>query len=86
MECVCVYYYRTYYKAVRVGEEESGGHVLMRYDEPRLVWTCSDCHGGLLDVKKKKQVIWGKDARGATLGGQCCASGEATMRVNQRGS
>ena len=26
--CVCVYYYRTYYKAVRVGEEESGGHVL----------------------------------------------------------
>jgi hypothetical protein len=26
--CVCVYYCRTYYKAVRVGEEESGGHVL----------------------------------------------------------
>jgi hypothetical protein len=27
--CVCVFYYcRTYYKAVRVGEEESGGHVL----------------------------------------------------------
>jgi hypothetical protein len=25
---VCVYYCRTYYKAVRVGEEESGGHVL----------------------------------------------------------
>jgi hypothetical protein len=28
VECVCVYYCRTYYKAVRVGEEESGGHVL----------------------------------------------------------
>ena len=28
-ECVCVYYCRTYYKAVRGGgEEESGGHVL----------------------------------------------------------
>ena len=27
-ECVCVYYCRTFYKAVRVGEEESGGHVL----------------------------------------------------------
>ena len=27
-ESLCVYYYRTYYKAVRVGEEESGGHVL----------------------------------------------------------
>jgi len=26
--CVCVYYCRTFYKAVRVGEEESGGHVL----------------------------------------------------------
>jgi len=26
--CVCVYYCRTYYKAVRGGEEESGGHVL----------------------------------------------------------
>jgi hypothetical protein len=26
--CVCVYYCRTYYKAVRVGEEDSGGHVL----------------------------------------------------------
>jgi len=25
---VCVYYCRTYYKAVRVGEEDSGGHVL----------------------------------------------------------
>jgi len=25
---VCVYYCRTFYKAVRVGEEESGGHVL----------------------------------------------------------
>ena len=25
---LCVYYYRTFYKAVRVGEEESGGHVL----------------------------------------------------------
>jgi hypothetical protein len=26
---VCVFYYcRTYYKAVRVGGEESGGHVL----------------------------------------------------------
>jgi hypothetical protein len=25
---VCVYYCRTYYKTVRVGEEESGGHVL----------------------------------------------------------
>ncbi len=24
--CVCVYYCRTFYKAVRVGEEESGGH------------------------------------------------------------
>jgi benzoyl-CoA reductase/2-hydroxyglutaryl-CoA dehydratase subunit BcrC/BadD/HgdB len=24
----CVYYCRTFYKAVRVGEEESGGHVL----------------------------------------------------------
>ena len=29
MVLVCVFYYcRTYYKAVRVGEEESGGHVL----------------------------------------------------------
>ncbi len=37
--CVCVYYCSTYYKAVRVGEEDSGGHVLMTYDEPRLVWT-----------------------------------------------
>ena len=27
-QCVCVYYCRTFYKAVRVGEEESGGHVL----------------------------------------------------------
>ncbi len=26
--CVCVYYCRTYYKAVRVGEEDCGGHVL----------------------------------------------------------
>jgi hypothetical protein len=26
--CVCVYYCRTYYKAVRGGEEKSGGHVL----------------------------------------------------------
>ncbi len=26
--CVCVYYCRTFYKAVRVGEEESGGRVL----------------------------------------------------------
>jgi len=25
---VCVYYFRTYYKAVRGGGEESGGHVL----------------------------------------------------------
>ncbi len=25
---VCVYYCRTYYKSVRVGEEDSGGHVL----------------------------------------------------------
>ena len=25
---LCVYYCRTYYKAVRVGEEDSGGHVL----------------------------------------------------------
>ncbi len=28
MQLVCVYYCRTFYKAVRVGEEESGGHVL----------------------------------------------------------
>ena len=36
---VCVYYCRTYYKAVRV---EGGGKwrtCAMRYDEPRLVWT-----------------------------------------------
>ena len=28
LAAVCVYYCRTFYKAVRVGEEESGGHVL----------------------------------------------------------
>ena len=28
LDSVCVYYCRTFYKAVRVGEEESGGHVL----------------------------------------------------------
>ena len=28
LQTVCVYYCRTYYKAVRVGEEDSGGHVL----------------------------------------------------------
>jgi hypothetical protein len=26
--CVCVYYCSTYYKAVRVGGRDSGGHVL----------------------------------------------------------
>ena len=28
LKALFVYYCRTYYKAVRVGEEESGGHVL----------------------------------------------------------
>ncbi len=38
--CVCVYYCRTYYKAVRVGEEDRLWRTCaMRYDEPRLVWT-----------------------------------------------
>ena len=32
--CVCVYYCSTYYKAVRVGEGDSGGHVL-RLINPR---------------------------------------------------
>jgi hypothetical protein len=37
---VCVYYCSTYCKAVRLGEGDSGGHVLVtRDDDPRPVWT-----------------------------------------------
>ena len=30
--CVCVYYCRTYFKAARGGEGDSGGHVLLVHD------------------------------------------------------
>jgi hypothetical protein len=36
---VCVYYCRTYYKAVRVGGGGEWRTCAMRYDEPRLGWT-----------------------------------------------
>ena len=42
--CVCVYYCRTYYKAVRVGEGGWWRTCAMRYDEPRLVWRLTTTH------------------------------------------
>ena len=51
---VCVYYCRTYYKAVRVGMK------FERYDEPRLVWK-ADLKGtsrqGKLEKTKKKASL-----------------------------
>ena len=34
-ECECLFYSSTYYKAVRVGEGDSGGHVLREIFERR---------------------------------------------------
>ena len=36
--CVCVYYFRTYYKAVRGGGRGEWRTCAMRDDEPRPVW------------------------------------------------
>ncbi len=38
--CVCIYYCSTYYKAVRVGEGDSGGHVLRESTRRRQAEAC----------------------------------------------
>ena len=68
---VCVYYCSTYYKAVRVGGGDSGGHVLRETTSRglsvlRLVSGCPS-HTGLLfitAVPNTKLCAWGEEDSG----------------------
>jgi len=55
--CVCVYYCSTYYKAVRVGEGDSGGHVLRKTTSRGLSGlvcpSCTSERGGEGDCVKE---------------------------------
>jgi hypothetical protein len=55
-KCVCVYYCRTYYKAVRGGGGGEWRTCAMRDDEPRPVWMDESAHHALVNAGGREIV------------------------------
>jgi hypothetical protein len=70
--CVCVYYCSTYYKAVRVGEGDSGGHVLRKTTSRGLSGlvcpSCTSERGGEGDCVKEGRGGEGEREKERALG------------------